>query len=190
MNEHTQNSGGHKSIDIIIKENAKNFHHKDIDSLFAKQDQALGRSEITQLTGQVEELKRLVTPQKKSRWIEGIKWFFVSFIFIKLISLSFFENKTQTPIVLADKKTDIIGVKPLAQLTEMVTLKYVNLRGAPDSRGRIISVLPPNSSVQMLEQKGGWMQVLFTDHVKSKQLKGWAFYENLKRVNSLNTQIK
>ncbi len=63
-----------------------------------------------------------------------------------------------------------------------ITTKYLNMRALASTKGDIKLVIPPNSRIKILDNKGDWKLINFKDHVKNLEHKGWVYGENLKQI--------
>ena len=62
------------------------------------------------------------------------------------------------------------------------TTSFVNLRLGPSLTDGIIKTLNPNSLVELVEQRGGWLKVDAKNYATGDSKIGWAFFENLKPI--------
>jgi hypothetical protein len=66
---------------------------------------------------------------------------------------------------------------------QYIMTKYVNIRDKASTSGVKVETLPPNSIIEILETHKAWKKIKFINHLTGKTLIGWAYGENLKRIN-------
>ncbi|MDC0254648.1 SH3 domain-containing protein [Bacteriovoracales bacterium] len=66
---------------------------------------------------------------------------------------------------------------PVVTTDYLVSLKFVNLRTEPKISSKSLTTLPPNKRVKILKKYGGWNLISYFDHVKNREVKGWAYHE-------------
>ena len=62
--------------------------------------------------------------------------------------------------------------------------KYVNIRAQASTKAKKMTTLPPNSIIEIIKEKGDWKKIKFRDYTNQKDLIGWAYGENLKKITS------
>jgi hypothetical protein len=72
---------------------------------------------------------------------------------------------------------------PKKTVPQYIMTKYVNIRAKASTSGVKIETLPPNSIIEILDTQKGWKKIKFKNHLTGKTLTGWAYGENLKRIN-------
>lgn len=82
------------------------------------------------------------------------------------------ETKVEAPSVVEAQKEQV----------KYVTTKFVNMRDKASSKGVVLMIVPPNSVIDLLDQKAGWNKIKFYDHVKNTTESGWVYGENLKAL--------
>ena len=64
----------------------------------------------------------------------------------------------------------------------LVSDKFVNIRIRPSPKAKKLFTLSPNVVIEKIDQKGGWVKIIFKDYIKGKTKTGWAWLELLRKV--------
>ena len=70
------------------------------------------------------------------------------------------------------------------QKTRYFINKYINLRLDSSTRSDVLTVLAPNSIIEVLEKKESWTKIKYYNHVESQTFTGWIWGEAYKAVFS------
>ena len=78
--------------------------------------------------------------------------------------------------------TKVETVQPVK--TQYFINKYINLRSDSSTRSEVLTVLAPNSIIEVIDKKENWTKVKYFNHVESQTFIGWIWGEAYKAVFS------
>ena len=101
-----------------------------------------------------------------------------------IIGLSFnSKDKTIIEEKIIYRTSPVVKTITKTKKALFVMTKFVNIRSKASKKGSVLTTLAPNSVVERLEQKYGWQKIKYTNHLKGTTLIGWAYGENLKKID-------
>ncbi|EQC47994.1 SH3 domain-containing protein [Bacteriovorax sp. Seq25_V] len=127
---------------------------------------------------EVDQLKEVIVKSNENQ---------KKLILNSLIILSIVSVTTAYILSNTNKKSRelVVTPAPIAKVVETptyITTKYLNMRTIASTKGEIQLVIPPNSRIKIIEEKGDWKLINFKDYVKNTEYKGWVYGENLKKI--------
>ena len=75
------------------------------------------------------------------------------------------------------------AVLPVAKaLKQMVTVKFVNMRSKNSPKSKIIQMISPAQTVDVIDRKGGWIQVNYHNKLTGKKTNGYLWEDYLGKI--------